>query len=217
MDLLANSLSCLHAACTPFPPPLPIYLLYCSRRLQGCQRQVQRGRRWEEGKGKREREDWQGPGGQLECMFFCFPHLICIDKMFFSSSLFFSFFHFHYYTPHIISLPILFLFSLHLFCRCSCFSEQVPLSLSSFSFNLTVFFFYSQLPFFHFTVPPDLPSLPISLALGLLNCAFYLHTALHYSGGGGLFSSYAQFRDHTVPSTISIHLPPTFSSSHDCF
>lgn len=78
-------------------------------------------------------------------------------------------------------------------------------------------FFYSQLPFFHFTVPPDLPSLPISLALGLLNCAFYLHTALHYSGGGGLFSSYAQFRDHTVPSTISIHLPPTFSSSHDCF
>lgn len=33
MDLLANSLCCLPAACTPFSPPPPIYLFYCSRRL----------------------------------------------------------------------------------------------------------------------------------------------------------------------------------------
>lgn len=118
----------------------------------------------------------------------------------------------HNFTSNIIlvfSAPLLPLF---LFLRTS----------STFTFFLffqphCFLFFIVNCLFFHFTVPPDLPSLPISLALGLLNCAFYLHTALQYSGGGGLFSSYAQFRDHTVPSTISIHLPPTFSSSHDCF
>lgn len=83
--------------------------------------------------------------------------------------------------------------------------------------NFSFLYSYSQLPFFfHLTVPPDLPSLHISLALGLLNCAFYLHAALQYSGGGGLFSSHVHFRDCTVPSTVPIHLPPTSSSSHGC-
>lgn len=72
------------------------------------------------------------------------------------------------------------------------------------------FLFIVNCLFFHFTVPPDLPSLPISLALGLLNCAFYLYAALQYSGGRNLFSSYVHFRDRTVPPTISIHLHPPF-------
>lgn len=76
-----------------------------------------------------------------------------------------------------------------------------------FLFNF-LFSFYSQLPFFfHFTIPPDLPSPPISLALGVLNCAFYLHAALQYSGGVEAYF-HRTCTSETVPSppTISIHL-----------
>lgn len=125
------------------PHPCLIYLFtsyMCSRRLRMHQGQVQRGGQ-EEGWEKRERENGQGPGGQLELMFLCFLLLICIDKMFFPPLTFFSF----HYTPQNISGPILFLFSPCLLCHWSCFSGEVLLKLPF--FQLFAFFFYSQLPF----------------------------------------------------------------------
>lgn len=120
------------------------------------------------------------------------------------------------YTRRINSFPILLLTSPHLF------SPSVPISLdkfnSSFLSFLTLYFLFilNWSFFFFFPLSPDLPSLAISFALGLLKCAFCLYAAQQYSEGGSSFL-YMPFRDRAVPPTISIHLPPIFPSSQDSF
>lgn len=157
----------------------------------------------------------------FERLCFCFPLLICIDKMVFSLCLTLYFPHSLLSFTHAASIHFQYYFCfLPASSPAAALVPQKKLHFHFLSFLLTFCFLFIVnflFLFFHFAVPPDLPSLPISLALGLLNCAFYLYAALQYSGGGGLFSPYVHFRDRAVPPTISIHLPPTFSCSHDCF
>lgn len=111
---------------------------------------------------------------------------------------FFVILSFHLCTPHHFTFNTISVSSVPLLLPPFLFPRTSP-TFPSICFNLQVSF-YSQLSFSSIcTVPLDLPSLPVSLALGLLICAFYLHAALQYSGGGGLFSWYVHFRDFTVP------------------
>lgn len=150
-------------------------------------------------------------------MFFCFLHLICIEKLFLSLCLFryslvqfthTTSFHFQYFQ---------FLFPPHLFSCChSCFPEQVPLSLPFVSTFWFLFIVNCRFPPFllylwiyllsqslllwacwsvHFTY---------MLLCNILEVEAYFH--------GMCTSGTLQF-----PTTISIHLTPTFYSSHDCF
>lgn len=100
-----------------------------------------------ERKRKGEREDWQGPGGQLERMCFCFPLRICIDKMFFPSVWLFIFLSLSFllWTLHRFIYSIIFIFYMPLLLLLFLF---LRITSTSFSFLLTLFSFYSQLPFF---------------------------------------------------------------------
>lgn len=194
---------------------LPINLSYCSRRLWGCQGQVWRGRRWEGGRGWERREaGLTGPRWPASTpVLLPSPAHLHRQNGFsrHSASLFSSpsssiythaaSIHFQYYFC--FPSPASSLLSPFFFLRIS------PTFTYSLFFLTFCFLFIVNCTFFlfHFTIPPDLPSPPISLALGVLNCAFYLHAALQYSGGVEAYF-HRTFTSETVPSppTISIHL-----------
>lgn len=207
MDILANALFCIPAACIPFLPLLPFYR---SCRLWGCQGQVWRRR---ERRRKVEREDWQSPGGQLECLCFCVPHshLHRQNGFFPLSDCLFSSLSPSIYTHHFNSFLILFLF----FPRCCChFQEWDTLLLPFFCVNF-LFSFYRQLPFFPFYRSPTFTFSHLSSGFAELCVSLIRCTAIFWRWRL-IFTVRALQRPHSPP-TISIHLPPTFSCSHDCF
>lgn len=82
-------------------------------------------------------------------------------------------------------------------------------SLAVFTSSLLTFFFS------HCSAPSRLPSPPVSCCWLAELCIFLACCSAVFCKGGDLFSSHVHFRDHTPPPTISVHLPPTFSSPND--